>query len=214
LNPDTQPDAEAMANQVKRLSVGDCDAVGSTIYLPGGIVQSHGGRWSPWFARAESLGHGSPLARLPEPKDIEEKQNYLNGASMMVARRFLELAGPMREDYFLYCEEVEWCLRAVRRGARLGFASGAAVLHTPGTTTGSYAEIRSRPRTPVYLNERNKILTTRDRYPARMPVAALSSLALIFLRFARKGAWRQVRYGLEGWQAGMRDMRGVPDWIA
>lgn len=213
LNPDTQPAPDAMALQVARLAVGDCQAVGSTIHLPDGRVQSHGGRWRPWLARAVSIGHGSALSTLPDPAAIEREQNYLNGASMMMGRRFLEAVGPMREEYFLYCEEVEWCLRGVARGMRLGFAPGARVLHQAGTTTGSYDDITQRPRTPVYLNERNKMLTTRDRFPARLPVAALASFALIFLRFGRRGAWRQVGYGVSGWAAGLANRRGVPAWL-
>lgn len=214
LNPDTQPDPAAMALQVARLSVGDCEAVGSTIYLPDGKVQSHGGRWRPWLARAESIGHGSLLSDTPDPAEIEREQNYLNGASMLIGRRFLEVVGPMREEYFLYCEEVEWCLRGIQLGLRLGFAPGALVLHHAGTTTGSYADIRKRPKTPVYLNERNKMLTTRDVFPGRLPVAALASFALVFLRYGRQGAWRQVGYATAGWAAGLANKRGVPPWIA
>ena len=214
LNPDTQPDPAAMALLVARLSVGDCEAVGSTIYLPDERVQSHGGRWRPWLARAESIGHGSLLSVTPDPKVIEREQNYLNGASMMIGRRFLEVVGPLREEYFLYCEEVEWCLRGVQLGMRLGFAPGALVLHHVGTTTGSYADIRKRPKTPIYLNERNKMLTTQDVFPGRLPVAALASFALIFLRFGRRGAWRQVGYAVAGWAAGLVNRRGVPRWLA
>jgi GT2 family glycosyltransferase len=213
LNPDTQPDPDAMALQVARLSVGDCEAVGSTIYLPDGTVQSHGGRWRPWLARAESIGHGSSLSVSPDPQVIERDQNYLNGASMMISRRFLEIVGPMREEYFLYCEEVEWCLRGQQLGMRLGFAPGAFVLHHAGTTTGSYADIRKRPKTPIYLNERNKMLTTRDMFPGRFGVAAPSALALMLLRFGRRGAWRQVTYGLSGWMAGLFNRRGAPAWL-
>lgn len=213
LNPDTQPDPAAMALQVARLALGDCEAVGSTIYLPDGQVQSHGGRWRPWLARAESIGHGSPLSATPDPAVIEREQNYLNGASMMIGRRFLDVVGPMREEYFLYCEEVEWCLRGGQLGMRLGFAPGALVLHHVGTTTGSYADIRKRPKTPIYLNERNKMLTTRDLFPSWLPIAALGSLALIFLRFGRRGAWRQVGYGLSGWLAGLFNSRGAPGWL-
>jgi len=214
LNPDTHPEPQAMALQVARLAAGDCEAVGSTIYLSDGRVQSHGGRWRPWLARAESIGHGSALDMVPDPADIERTQNYLNGASMMMSRRFLQTVGPMREEYFLYCEEVEWCLRGGKLGMRLGFAPGARVLHYAGTTTGSYDDMRRRPRAPIYLNERNKMLTTRDVFPARLPIASLASLALIFLRFGRRGAWRQVGYGLSGWIAGMRNRRGAPSWIA
>lgn len=214
LNPDTHPEPDAMALQAARLGVGDCEAVGSTIYLSDGRVQSHGGRWRPWLARAESIGHGSALSLLPDPAEVERTQNYLNGASMMIGRRFLQTVGPMREEYFLYCEEVEWCLRGCKLGMRLGFAPGARVLHYAGTTTGSYDDMRRRPRGPIYLNERNKILTTRDIFPARLPVAALSSLALIFLRFGRRGAWRQVAYAISGWIAGIFDHRGAPKWMA
>lgn len=213
LNPDTEPEPPAMALLVARLQAGDCEAVGSTIYLADGRVQSHGGRWTPWLARSESLGHGSALTTLPDPAAIERDQNYLNGASMMMGRRFLEVVGPMAEEYFLYCEEVEWCLRGVQRGMRLGFAPGARVLHYVGTTTGSYDEIKRRPRTPVYLNERNKILTTRDRYPAKMPVAMFASLALILVRFGRHRAWRQIGYGIQGWMAGLANRRGPPAWL-
>jgi GT2 family glycosyltransferase len=213
LNPDTQPEPDALALQVARLSAGDCEAVGSTIFLSDGRVQSHGGRWSPWLARAESIGHGSALSLLPDPAGIEDVQNYLNGASMMISRRFLEVVGLMREDYFLYCEEVEWCLRGVQLGMRLGFAPNARVLHFVGTTTGSYDAITRRPRTPIYLNERNKMLTTWDRYPNRIPVAALASLLLIFVRFGRARAWRQIGYGVAGWAAGLARVRGAPRWL-
>jgi GT2 family glycosyltransferase len=209
LNPDTGPSAEALAIQMERLSAGDCDAVGCTLVLPDGKVQSHGGRWRPWLARAESIGIGS---RLDEPVDaaaVEREQSYLNGASMLIGRRFLETVGPMREDYFLYCEEVEWCLRGSESGMRLGFALGAIVLHERGTTTGSGEPIQRRPKLPIYYGERNKILLTRDRYPSCLPVAAMASLALFALRCARGGAWRAFLYGLSGWWAGLLDERGV-----
>ena len=213
LNPDTLPQPQSLERLVARLQVGDCDAVGPTVYLPDGRVQSHGGRWRPWLARAVSIGHGSAHGAPPDPARIEREQNYLNGASMVIGRRFLEIVGPMREDYFLYCEEVEWCLRGLQRGIRLGYAPGADVLHLTGTTTGSYTAIRNRPQTPIYLGERNKLLTTRDRYPLRLPVAALAALAFACLRFCRARAWRQFGYAMSGLTAGLRGERGPPAWL-
>lgn len=213
LNPDTLPRPESLARLVARLDDGDCDAVGNTVYLPDGRVQSHGGRWRPWFARAVSIGHGTAHGGAVDKSRVEREQSYLNGASMMVGRRFLEVVGPMREDYFLYCEEVEWCLRGLKHGMRLGYAAEADVLHEAGTTTGSYDHIRSRPRTPIYLGERNKLLTTRDCYPLRLPVAAAAALALLGLRFGRARAWRQLGYALQGWSAGLLGERGPPRWL-
>ena len=212
LNPDTVPDPTALAAMVARLERGDCDAVGSVVYAGGGTIQSVGGHWRRVLARAVSIGHGQPLDRLPAlAPEAEARQNYLNGASMLVSARFLQVAGPMREDYFLYCEEVEWCLRAQSRGLRLGFASEARVMHHQGTSTGYSAEIRRQGRMPVYLNERNRLLLTRDLTPGWFPLAAVLAIPMMLARFARRGAWRQLGYALEGWRAGMRGERGAPN---
>jgi GT2 family glycosyltransferase len=213
LNPDTSPEPGALAALVERLAEGTCDAAGCVIHLEDGTMQSYGGQWRPWLARAISIGHGALVGQGADLAAIELRQNYLNGSSMLVGRRFLEAAGPMREDYFLYCEEIEWCLRATRRGMRLGFAAGARVLHYTGTTTGASADLGSRTRLPVYLNLRNAILLTRDMYPARLPVALVALPLLVILRYGRSGAWRQVGYGLAGWAAGLRGERGAPGWM-
>lgn len=208
LNPDTEPQPGLLRACLARLAQGDVHAVGCTIYLPNGEVQSHGGRWRSWLARAVSIGWGD---RVEDPVDgaaVEAAQNYLNGACMLVDRTFLEVVGPMREDYFLYCEEVEWCLRAQARGVKLGFAPDGRCLHHAGTTTGSHKSWRERPKAPIYLDERNKILVTRDCFPARLPVTIVAALGLIVLRFAPRRAWRQLGYALAGWWAGVRNLRG------
>ena len=211
LNPDTKPDAEALRAKVQRLARGDCDAVGCAIYLPTGRVQSYGGRWKPLLARSESIGKGCALAAEIDAECIERTQTYLNGAAMLVSRRFVDLVGPMREDYFLYCEEVEWCARAVDRGLKLGFAADARVLHSQGATTG--AGDRRMARLPLYLTARNTILLTRDRTPTWIPLAGGALLATLVWRFALRGAWRQFAEGLSGLAAGMRNERGAPRWL-
>ncbi len=153
--------------------------------------------------------HGGDLEARSQLQ-IEARQTYLNGASMLVGREFLEAVGPMREDYFLYCEEVEWFVRARARGLRLGFAPGAFVVHRQGSVTGAVADRRLRPRLPVYLDERNRMLLTRDHFALRLPVATPASLIRIILGGARRGAWRQIVYGLEGWWAGLAGRRGPP----
>lgn len=213
LNPDTEAAPGAMAALAARLAQG-FDAAGGTLYFEDGRVQSRGGVWRPWLGRAQSIGHGERRDAPVDTAEIEHRQNYLSGASMMVGRRFLERAGPMREDFFLYAEEVDWCLTARARGLKLGFAAGAKVLHRQGTTTGTTQRKDTRSWLSVYLDERNKILITRRHFPARLPVAAAAALLLIALRYLRKGAVRQFGYGLSGWFAGLRGESGPPPYRA
>ena len=213
LNPDTQPRPDALEALVRRLEVGDCDAVGCTILSSEGRVGSYGGRWDPWFARPVSLGMGKSVDDPVDPAEVEATQTYIHGAAMLLNRRFLEVVGPMRDDYFIYCEEVEWCWRARLKGLRLGFAPGVFVVHHQGTTTGAGGDVRSRGRLATYLGERNKVLLVRDQTPARLPVAVIATLALILRRYIKGAAWPQLGWGLSGWLAGVFDRRGPPPWL-
>jgi N-acetylglucosaminyl-diphospho-decaprenol L-rhamnosyltransferase len=213
LNPDTVPRPDALEAMLRRLALGDCEAVGSKVQLADGRMQSFGCRWSPWLGRPVSIGRGSPVATTVDPAYIERRQNYLNGASFVIGRRFLETVGPMREDYFLYCEEAEWCLRGIQMGMRLGYANDAVVVHSQGTTTGAGEEFSRRPRMPIFLNERNKILLTWDRFPLRLPVVIPAVLIILLARATRYRAWRQFGYGLLGWMSGIRNMRVLPSSI-
>jgi GT2 family glycosyltransferase len=210
LNPDTEPAPDALAALVKRLEQGDVQAVGGTLYFPDGRVQSYGGIWRSWFARAVSIGLGSAPETLPDAARIERAQTYLSGASMLVSHEFVRRAGLMPEEFFLYCEEIDWCLTAARKGLRLGFAPNAAVLHKQGTSTGRSTSLRTRSALSVYLDERNKILVTRRHFPFRLPVAGAAALLLLALRYLRKGAFRQFAHALSGWFAGLLGRRGIP----
>ena len=213
LNPDTEPGEGALSAMIRRLEKGDCEAVGCTVTFPDGKIQSYGGLWRNWLARGELIGDGGALEDGVDADLVEGAQAFLNGASMLIGRRFLEVVGPMREEYFLYCEEVEWCLRARARGMRLGFAPEGVVLHRHGTTTGAGRAMREKPRAPVYLGERNRLLLTRDCFGSKFPVVAFTTLAILLVRCVPRGAWRHLRYGLGGWWAGVRDERGAPSWI-
>jgi N-acetylglucosaminyl-diphospho-decaprenol L-rhamnosyltransferase len=213
LNPDAVASTQAMGELVERLEVGDCEAVGGVLHFADGTIQSVGGTWQSWIARAVSIGSGLPLSTVFEQSVVEAKLDYIVGASMLIHRRFRDATGLMREDYFLYAEEIEWFLRGAAAGMRLGFAPKAHILHHQGTTTGWAGGLRTRPKMPVYLDERNRILVTRDRFPKRVFVVEIGSLLLMIARFARKRAWRQIGYGLQGWFAAIRGERGVPGWM-
>jgi N-acetylglucosaminyl-diphospho-decaprenol L-rhamnosyltransferase len=210
VNPDAEPEPEALHRMLTILNSGEADAVGGSLCLADGRVQGHGGHFRTWLARAESIGHGTSVESLPERAAVEAKMNYILGASILVGRHFLDVAGPMRDDYFLYAEEVEWGLRAKSRGLRLGFAPGARIWHRQGSTTGSARSIALRPWLPVYLDERNRLNVVRDTNRLLLPIAVLTTVPLILLRYTRRGAWAQTGYAFAGWWAGVCNRRGMP----
>jgi N-acetylglucosaminyl-diphospho-decaprenol L-rhamnosyltransferase len=127
LNPDTEPHVDALKYLVERLDVGDCDLVGGTVYTAGGLVELRAGGWRPMMGRTFSIGQGDQLDGPFDAAAIEGAAAYVSGACMLVSRRFVETAGFLREDFFLYCEEVEWCLRGKDAAGICGRCAGLAL---------------------------------------------------------------------------------------
>lgn len=213
LNPDTHPAPEALAGLVEEIETGRADVVGGVLLESDGSIASLGGRWSPWLGRMVSIGKHAPRRDLPTLLTKAIDLDYVSGACMLVAHRVVDRIGPMREDYFLYAEEVEWLWRARRAGFRIGVAPGAYVTHHQGSATGSADEPRLRPRLPIYLNARNILNLTRDTGAAPPLAAAVALATHALLKYPRAGAWRQTGYVLQGLWAGLRDERGKPDWL-
>jgi N-acetylglucosaminyl-diphospho-decaprenol L-rhamnosyltransferase len=213
LNPDTEPDPRALSAMLDRLGRGDCDAVGHDLILPNGRLASRGGFWHIWTARGISIDHGRTRNLHADMREPAPRMNYIVGASMLVSRDFVSRVGLMREDYFLYCEEVEWFLRAQALGLRLGYAPDALVMHSHGTSTGGGGDIRGRSRISVYLIQRNSLLLTRDLFPRVLPIASIFAVFHLFLSYGKARAWRQAGYALAGWWAGLRNERGRPAWF-
>lgn len=213
LNPDTVPEPDTLRQLVACQRAGDHGIVGHDLILPSGHLASRGGCWRPWLALGVSIDHGAPRNPRPAPGSVEQRMNYVIGASMLVTRDLVERVGDLREDYFLYCEEVEWCLRARDRGESLGYCPEALVLHRHGASTGGGGPLRQRSRLAVYLQERNRLLLTRDLYHARLPAVAPLALLHLLARYGRGRAWRQLGYAFSGWMSGIRDERGPPRWL-
>lgn len=213
LNPDTQPAPGALEALLHRLHSSKADAVGGLIYLPDGLIRSCGGQWVAWAAYVKGLGLGRKLSQPPCPQEVEKSLSYISGACMLVSRNFVERTGPMREEYFLYAEEVEWCLRATGKGLTLAYSPDALIFHEQGSTTGSGEDASSRPALPIYLDERNKLLVVRDTTPIALLTAAPIAFAVLTVRYLVRGSVSQWQVAASGWFAGLRNRRGKPSHL-
>ncbi|ACL60719.1 glycosyltransferase family 2 protein [Methylobacterium nodulans] len=212
LNPDTEPAPDALRALTAHAARGPYGIVGSRLIVKhSGRVQLYGGRWRRWLGRGYNIGLGAPAEAAIDPAEVERTQHYVSGAAMYVSRDFVRAVGPMNEDYFLYAEEVDWCLR--RGSFRLGYAHDAVVVHDHGATIGSNLDRRSRSAISVFLDERSRLLLTRRFFPGAFPVAAAATL-LLTLQYVRAGAVRNFGVALAGWWAGLCGRTGMPAQLA
>jgi N-acetylglucosaminyl-diphospho-decaprenol L-rhamnosyltransferase len=212
LNPDTEPHPQALAALVDRARQGDYAIVGSRIVFKGTKqVQAYGGRWRLMMARGANIGMYQEANTVPSSEEVERRMNYVLGASLYATNSFIHSVGLMDERYFLYCEEVDWCLR--RGDLRLGYAHESVVYHLGSTTIGGTAPARERSSLSVYLAERNGLLLTRRFFPKHYPLVVLTTL-LFTAKFLQAGAFKNFLVALIGWWAGVRGAIGPPPrWL-
>lgn len=87
-----------------------------------------------------------------------EQVDWVAGASMIIRRQVFDAIGLMDEGYFLYFEEVDFCLRAARAGWPCWYVPQSRVMHISGQSTGVSGEQRHLKRLPAYWFE------SRHRY--------------------------------------------------
>lgn len=74
------------------------------------------------------------LHQQPLPRDAVEVE-AISGACMMVRRAALADVGPLDEQYFLHCEDLDWCVRFNHRGWKILFVPTASVVHEKGVSS-------------------------------------------------------------------------------
>ena len=94
-----------------------------------------------------------------EASDEAVVVDVIIGCAVLVRRSLIERIGLMDERYFLYFEDIDWSLRALRAGYSCLLARGAVVRHGVGASTRGRGK---RPRwTFYYYHTRNNILFMR-----------------------------------------------------
>lgn len=85
--------------------------------------------------------------------DVRQYVDWVAGASMMFSAGLLKKIGFMDEAYFLYFEEVDYCLAINRCGYKVVYAPSSRVIHHVGAATGISDSRKKAPRRPTYWFE-------------------------------------------------------------
>ncbi len=142
-------------------------------------------RLAPWFPRLFFDFHLHRLPRPLQPIPVEA----ISGACMLVRREAMDQVGLWDEDYFLHCEDLDWCARFGQCHWQILFVPDAPVVHHQGTCS------RSRPVFVQWHKHRGMIRFYRkffhQDYPGPLMGLVIVGvwgrfLALVFLEWLRR----------------------------
>ena len=122
--------------------------VGGLLFYPNGTIQ-HGGVIAVGKGTFTHRGWHKHVSQAPEVL----KSGYLlsvTGALFAIKREMFQEIGLLNENYFLSCEDTEYCLRAWDRGWRVYYEVTVQAIHAEGGTRGN--------------NDKDKLVKSREWY--------------------------------------------------
>ena len=140
LNPDTEAVGRSVGEMVifmdQRPDVG---LVGAQLLFPDGAVQPSCRRFPTWRS---VLARRTPLRRLlrhsrwnvehlmgDSGHDRVQEVDWLLGACLMVRREAIADVGLLDEKYYLYVEDIDWCLRMHQHGWKVLYLPATRFVH-------------------------------------------------------------------------------------
>lgn len=202
LNPDCTLEANTVSELLRVLESDPAIAmVGGFLANLDGSEQGGGRRAipTPWrsFVRAfglSRLAHRWPslffdfhLHKQPLPAHPIEVE-AISGACMLVKRAAMNDVGLWDEEYFLHCEDLDWCMRFRQNGWKILFVPSARVTHAQGVSG------RSRPIFVEWHKHRGMMRFYRKFFRHQYPGLLMVLVTIgVWLRFCVVAGYRAVQ---------------------
>jgi len=185
LNPDTIVHPGALKELVSFLDHNRRAGIaGSLLQDAHGRPQSSARRFPGVLSEFESSIRFGPVSRalrkyivaIP-PGNQPVRADWAPGASMMVRKEVFEGVGLFDEGYFLYYEEVDFCLRAASAGWECWCVPESRVMHLEGQATGIGSSKEWPKRRPRYWFEARRRYFRKNLGALRAFLADIAWLA-------------------------------------
>jgi GT2 family glycosyltransferase len=69
------------------------------------------------------------------PHDQPREVDWVSGAAFLVRKEVMDKIGLMDPEYFMFCEDVDWCWRAWRAGFKVVYYPHSVITHAIGRST-------------------------------------------------------------------------------
>ena len=187
LNEDTILDPDCLSELVK---VGESDSqigiVGPLVYHHDEpkVIQSAGGMLGKYW-QSQHLGQNElDRGQFSSPHRVE----WISGCAILVRRAVIEQVGMLDANFFIYWEETEWCIRAVRGGWQIFNVPQAKLWHK-----GVQRNYQPKPSF-TYYGTRNHLLTlTKHQAPWSVRLFNWMKIFRTLLSWSIKPKWKDKR---------------------
>lgn len=170
LNPDTQICPGAIVNMLRFMDENPRVGIaGSRVLNADGTKRPSAWRFHSILGELERTARTGPISRALSKATMRLPSlehagpvDWVSGAAMIVRREVIEDVGLMDEGFFLYYEETDFCLRALRAGWPTWFNPESSVIHFVGKSTHATGDGAKTRRLPAYMFESRRRYFTKN----------------------------------------------------
>lgn len=176
LNNDTVVGKESLKNMVEFMKKNDqIGAIGSKVlyyHKPDIIQTTAGGKFIKYLGYVKQIGwHKKDCGQWDRIYTVD----YITGASIFLNRNVIRTVGLMHEDFFMYAEDIDWCIRMRQKGFKLWYCPYSRIWHKEGGTAGYRSPLSE------YYATRNILILIRKFYKGSIIPAFLVSFIVKFI---------------------------------
>ncbi|MDF1688934.1 MAG: glycosyltransferase family 2 protein [Cycloclasticus sp.] len=157
LNPDTVVRKGAISSLVSFLdSHSAAGMVGSRLEDLDGAPQGSSFRFHTWLTELDRGFRWGFISKILNLQDANQapnratKTDWVAGASMLIRTDVFRQVGLLDESYFMYYEEMDFCLQAARCGWECWYEPNSRVVHYVGQSSGVTDTSVKAKRRPAY----------------------------------------------------------------
>ena len=156
-----------------------------------GMVSTGIGRWQLRGLGELDEGQYDHLGRVA----------VLSGCALLASRRTIESVGLLDERFYLYDEDIDWCLRCQEKGYQNRLVSTSRVYHRSNEERAG-----SRPLMTYYINRNRHLLCQRHGFATAARLRLYLQQALWITNWTLNPKWRSRRTERDALLLAMRDV--------
>ena len=165
------------------------------------LLQSIGGRINLWTGICSRLGDKVLAEQCPQ-KNIERETDYIFGAAFLISHDVVVALGGLHEEFFIYYEEVDYCVLVKRKGFSVRYVPVEMILHKDSVSTKKMTGFH------IYMMWRNRIHFMRRHASMIQYIFSFVYLFAYLPYFTVKYGITEAKFLIAGTIDGLRGKKG------
>ncbi len=158
------------------------------------VIQSAGGMLGKYWNSLHLGQNEKDLGQFPRVHQVE----WISGCAILIRRAVIEQVGMLDQDYFLYWEEMEWCLRASQAGWRIVNIPQAKLWHK-----GVKRDYQPKPYVTYYSTRNHLYTLAKHRAPIVAWIYTLTQILRSLASWSIMPRWKSKRKHRNAMWAGL-----------